>query len=602
MSAVIENLSPEIIEENQASEATSSGINFRNKLVYAGKMHWVHWTVIALSLLLTFGAWYISNEQVSKRAEERFQREAEQVVELVKERLTLYENALSGAVSLIDSNHGRVTYDQWFDYSNSLRIDKTYPGINGIGVIFNIQPNQMEDYLAAERDWRPDYKVHPQHAESEYWPITYIEPVAANKKAIGLDMAFETNRYSGIKKSRDTGMSQLTGPITLVQDAKKTPGFLFYSPFYKNGIKPDTVDDRRKNIVGVTYAPFIMYKLMQGTLATENRHVSISINDAGELLYNDSGASADDDIDPSPQFSKKVAVELYGRNWNFDIASNLSFRQSSANSQPLFILAGGIVIDSLLLGLFIFLSRANRKALSYADQMTDELQIKTRHLEKSNQDLEQFAYVASHDLKSPLNAIKNLVTWIEEDIENNVPENSKNNLLLLRGRSDRMSKLLDDLLDYSRIGQLSGDCQSIQLKPLIERIFEMQDNAENFTLNVEDIELNIPRIPFEIVVRNLISNVIKHHDKNTGVIELTAQVKDAYYQIRIQDDGPGIPADMHAKALEMFQTLRSRDEVEGSGMGLTLANKIVQQYGGELVIDSGGIRGTGIIVSWPIPS
>lgn len=570
----------------------------RQKLIEAGNMHWFHWFIVGLSVVVTFAAWYISSEQIEKSAEERFQRESEQVVDLVKERMALYENALWGAVAMVDSKKGEISYLQWLDYSSSLKIDEVYPGINGIGVIFNIQPEQMDAFLTREKVWRPNFKLHPEHNETEFWPITYIEPTDANRKAIGLDMAFETNRYTGIKKARDTGKAQLTGPITLVQDSKKTPGFLFYAPFYQQGSKPDSIEQRRKNIVGVTYAPFIMYKLMQGTLAAHNRHVSIKINDAGELLYEDSGNS-EDEIDPVPLFQTSANIQLYGREWAFNIASNLSFREASSSNQPAFILVGGLVIDSLLLGLFLFLSRANRRALAYADKMTEQVKKHAENLEKSNRDLEQFAYIASHDLKSPLNAIQKLVSWIEEDMGDDIPESSKEHLVLLRGRSSRMSKLLDDLLDYSRVGFYNFTIEPVELDELVNDIIDLIDKPEGFSINFENASLLIARTPMHIVLRNIISNAIKHHDKETGTIQISYEALSGFHYLRIQDDGPGIPPDMHDKAVEMFQTMKPRDHVEGSGMGLALSKRITEHYGGDLSIDSDGGRGTCIVISWP---
>jgi len=83
-----------------------------------------------------------------------------------------------------------TSYEQWLLYASSLHIDTAYPGINGIGVIYNIQQPQLNDYLTKERIRRPDYQLHPQHNEAEYWPIIYIEPVVSNQEAVGLDIAF----------------------------------------------------------------------------------------------------------------------------------------------------------------------------------------------------------------------------------------------------------------------------------------------------------------------------------------------------------------------------------------------------------------------------
>jgi len=570
----------------------------RKKLVHAGQMHLVHWLVILLSIVLTFSAWYYSKSQLNQKLEAKFQRNAEQVVNLVKERMGLYENALWGGVAFIDSVDNDITYTQWLAYSNSLKIDLVYPGINGIGIIYNVQLDQMKDYMAKQLALRPDYSLHPNHQEAEYWPITYVEPSASNKKAIGLDMAFETNRYTSIKQARDTGQAQLTAPITLVQDAKKTPGFLFYTPFYQSGRKPENIEKRRESIVGVTYAPFIMKNLMQGTLAEKNRNVSIKISDAGELLFDDQAGESTQDVDTNPLFSKEVDAELYGRIWKFSIQSNLNFREESASNQSSFILIGGLTIDGLLLGLFLFLSRANRQALNYADEMTEALKSKTQHLEKSNSDLEQFSYIASHDLKSPLNAIKQLVSWIKDDCQDILPKDSKKHLDLLSQRSERMMRLLNDLLDYSRISRDEFKNDLVNLNDLSKDILHLLDLPEPFTFSAPDIEINIQQAPLEVVLRNLFSNAIKHHDKKSGHIVLSYESNIEFHILVIEDDGPGIPEKFHDKAMEMFQTLQPRDKVEGSGMGLALTKRIVEHYQGSVDINSDGVRGTKIIIKW----
>ncbi len=571
----------------------------REKLIKAGSLNWIHWLVVALSILLTVGAWYFSKEQLLEKVELQFQREANQAVELVQERMELYKNALWGGVSLIDSNQGEIFYDQWKAYATSLHIDQTYPGINGIGVIFNIQPEQMKDYLAKERTRRPDYQLHPAHQEAEFWPITYIEPLKGNVKAVGLDMAFETNRYTSIKKARDSGKAQVSGPINLVQDAKKTPGFLFYAPFYQLGAKPQTITSRREKIVGVTYAPFIMNKLMNGTLARQKRLVGIRIIDGEELLFADLTVESGDDRQ-TPRFSKHVDVQMYGRTWQFSIWSNQAFEQSLSNNQPYWILIGGVIIDSLLLSLFVFLSRANRTALSYADQMTRELEQKTLHLEKSNHDLEQFSYVASHDLKSPLRGIDQLTTWIIEDIDDK--EETQSHLKLMRNRVNRMENLLDDLLTYARIGREDEKIQQVDSKDMLESLYDLMSPPSTFTLDLSGDfpSFETARVPFQVVFRNLINNAIKHHDKVDGKVTITVTQEEQSYIFTVHDDGPGIAVQYHEKIFALFQTLKPRDEVEGSGMGLAIIKRMVSHIGGDIRVESAEGAGACFIVIWPI--
>tara|TARA_R110002049_G_scaffold276106_2_gene454232 strand:- start:2462 stop:4255 length:1794 start_codon:yes stop_codon:yes gene_type:complete len=566
----------------------------------ASEMHWIHWLILSLSIALTITAWAISKNQLNQRIEAQFDRESAQIISQVQERMGLYQNALWSGVALMDVHDGYLNTQQWSVFAKRLDIANTYPGINGIGIIFNVKKDQLEQYLAQQKVMRPDYSIHPPHKETEYWPITYVEPVATNQKAIGLDMAFEDNRYTAVKMARDSGLAQLTGPITLVQDAKQTPGFLLYTPFYKPVGELNSIQQRRDNILGVSYAPFIMTNFMLGTLEKRQRHILLTITDEDDLLFTDNNGIDDKQIDPSPLFKKHINIDIYGRTWTFDIESNKSFRHLSSNNQPSIILLSGLIINALLLGLFLFLTKANRNALHHADEMTIALKDKAARLEKSNQDLEQFSYIASHDLKSPLNSIRQLATWIKEDCGELLPAESKEHLNLLQSRAERLMKLLSDLLNYSRINRFAYENETINLNNAVRDCFDLLGSPEGYNCEAPDIEISIPLIPFEIVLRNLISNSIKHHDQKTGNISLTYLFNMDTHHLYITDDGPGIPSKLQGKVMEMFQTLKPRDKVEGSGMGLAFVKKIVEHHSGTIEIESDGQRGTTFIIHWPL--
>jgi signal transduction histidine kinase len=109
----------------------------------------------------------------------------------------------------------------------------------------------------------------------------------------------------------------------------------------------------------------------------------------------------------------------------------------------------------------------------------------------------------------------------------------------------------------------------------------------------------LPKVPFEVVIRNLITNAIKHHDKGKGIITIKAEQDNEFYFFQIIDDGPGISPAFQAKSLEMFQTLQSKDTLDSSGMGLAIVKKTIERYGGSLSIESDGKRGTSVHIKWP---
>lgn len=230
-----------------------------------------------------------------------------------------------------------------------------------------------------------------------------------------------------------------------------------------------------------------------------------------------------------------------------------------------------------------------------------ELEFSNHELERSNKELETFAYVASHDLKSPLRGIAQLSTWIEEDLAANEISAVAEHTNLLRNRIQRMEKLLDDLLIFYRAGKSEGAMMEVDINQMARDIFEIQNNKPGLYLELSN---NLPTMttlstPLELIIRNLFSNAIKHHDKQEGLIQISSRlINDNYIEFSVSDDGPGIPEKFHTRIFGMFQTLKPRDELEGSGMGLALIKKIVETYGGYVTLKSSG-RGSCFSFSWP---
>ncbi|KZW99157.1 hypothetical protein JL49_18900 [Pseudoalteromonas luteoviolacea] len=222
-----------------------------------------------------------------------------------------------------------------------------------------------------------------------------------------------------------------------------------------------------------------------------------------------------------------------------------------------------------------------------------------KKLTKSNQDLERFAYSASHDLKSPLNAIKNLASWIEEDYFDAFPEGAKENFRLIKSRSIRMATLLDDLLAYSRVQKCLEDEEWGYLDVVVDSVLSVIEQSNKFTVKVVGPRLKLPRVAFQIVAMNLIGNTIKHHHKGCGEITIWVKANPKDNQISFIDDGPGIPITYSKKIFEMFQTLQSKDVIEGSGVGLALVKKVLEYYEGSIVLNATHQNGARFDVLWP---
>jgi signal transduction histidine kinase len=238
-------------------------------------------------------------------------------------------------------------------------------------------------------------------------------------------------------------------------------------------------------------------------------------------------------------------------------------------------------------------------------QSSEELEARVRErtaeLERSNRELNQFAYVASHDLKAPLRAIDNLANWISEDTAHLLPPRSAEHLAKLRGRVRRMDKLLDDLLAYSRAGRTRPPAETVHLDLLVQDITNVLAPPPGFTITLQQPApvLHTPRVSLELVLRNLIGNALKHHHQQSGHIHICAVERGGWVEFTVTDDGPGIEPQYHERIFEMYQTLKPRDQTEGSGMGLTIVKKLVESYGGAIAIESAPGQGTTFRFTWP---
>jgi signal transduction histidine kinase len=243
----------------------------------------------------------------------------------------------------------------------------------------------------------------------------------------------------------------------------------------------------------------------------------------------------------------------------------------------------------------LIIARDAEAAKKQAESLASEL----KH---SNQELEQFAYVASHDLKAPLRGINNLAKWLEEDLQGVMEGETKENMDLLRRRVTRLESLLDDLLAYSRAGQKKDDAEIVNCNQIVKDIICLFDDL-HLDLKVK-IKGDLPifstqKSALELVLRNLINNAVKHHDRTEINIDVSAKQNGKFYRFSVNDDGPGIATEYHERIFEMFKTLKPRDEIEGSGMGLAIIKKLIDRQGGKIWVDSqADKRGANFIFDW----
>ena len=233
--------------------------------------------------------------------------------------------------------------------------------------------------------------------------------------------------------------------------------------------------------------------------------------------------------------------------------------------------------------------------------LTHNLQKHVEKLRHANNELKDFAYSVSHDLKAPLRGISRLAQWLVADYADSFDEQGKEMIDLLVGRVQRMDSLIDGILQYSRVGRIINDHELIPLKTLVYNIVDSLAPPETTQVI---IEAQLPEVTGDAtritqVFQNLLSNAISHMDKPDGTIRIGVQDNGNDWTFSVADNGPGIDPRYHERIFQIFQTLTPQDERESTGIGLALVKKIVELHGGRVWVESESGEGSTFLFTLP---
>jgi len=574
------------------------------KLQQRSRIGRAHWAIVVGSLLLTLGAWQLSQRFVNERAEARFEREHTRVTGLISERLARYEDALRAGAAMFQSHDLQVDHVQWGRFADTLDVVQRYPGAGALSVVTAVPDTERERFVSRQREWWPEFHLHPTVDAPLHMPVTFVAPFELNAAALGLDLMFDAERRDTILGSRDSAQARITSPVSLMFHGERKPGFLFMQPIYAGPTRG--LVERREGFRGLITMPFVVEGLMQGALSHELRHVTVRIRDDGTTVY-DEILPEQPSHDARPVLGGSSTLTLHGRRWNVDVQTDLDFRALAGMGTPTLVLISGLTMDAALLSVFSLMSGANRRALAFAGRSTHELRQNMASLHRSNRELESFAHVVSHDLKTPLRGIGDLVEYLQEDLQpalqaERLPTEVVVNLTRLDVQRRRMSELIDGILGYSALGRQQIAVETLDTAAVLDEL------AQDFKLSADQFAVRGPRpvfdtqkVRFQQVMHNLIGNAIKHHDDPAALrIELDIRARDGGWEFALRDNGPGIDQGYHDSVFEVFQKLRSKDEVEGSGVGLSIVQRSVQIVGGSITLSSAPGQGACFTLFWPV--
>lgn len=251
------------------------------------------------------------------------------------------------------------------------------------------------------------------------------------------------------------------------------------------------------------------------------------------------------------------------------------------------------------------LRRASFNMMQDAEMARQELEVANRKLKKSNEELEQFAYVASHDLQDPLRKIQAFGDILVEDHASELSEKARENVASIQRSARRMSELINDLLEYSRVGRSRNEFVNVCLNDTVKDVlFDLAERVSRMGAKVEAGELPVimaDSVQMRQLFQNLIGNALTYVGR--GVVphvKIRAECQDGLARIHVSDNGIGISSEYFTRIFQPFRRLHKKDDYEGTGIGLAICEKISERHGGRILVDSVLGQGSTFTVVLPL--
>lgn len=529
----------------------------------------------------------------------------------LKNNFEYYYESLEGAASLYAASDD-VTLPEWKAFVNRSQIFKRRPGINGIGVIWPIEKKAESTFLKKAKlngvnlfEIRkvPDVIAPPESAENSY-VITYIEPLDANKKALGLDIGSEANRRRAAELARDLGAPVITQKIVLVQAIQSGPGFLMYNPMYKTGKPPETLEERRKQFMGWIYAPVVTAHFVKAALIASAEEFSFNIFESEKIEKDALVFASDENTQNNLSFERttnlSIGQQMFTIGWNKTKKFNSSQDLTSA-----IVAIFGAMMTLLIAGLVLSLETTNQRAQKLADEKTkllteNEISLKEA-LEKANQASKaksEFLANMSHEIRTPMNGIVGMSTLLlTEALSPEIQEK----LRIVQNSGHTLLELINDVLDFSKIeaGKIEIEHHPFSLHAAVKDVVDIL-GVKAKQKGVEIIYQPEADVPNQLlgdigrvrqVLMNLVGNAIKFTEAGSvKIISNVEKKENALWTIRfaVKDTGMGISENTKNRLFRPFSQADASTtrRFGGSGLGLAISKELCEKMNGTLWVES----------------
>jgi signal transduction histidine kinase len=575
--------------------------------------------LLATLLIMTAVATYAAAARLHDRERDQLTDDTHAAVTAIDRRMDDYGQILRGAAGLYNADHD-VSYQQFHDYFADQDVMQRFPGVQTIGSASYVPRAGLAAYtrrtrkaIAASGIIRARFAPYPPLAPNAQEALIsdHLEPPPTDNRTFGLNFLSEPNRRRAALLARRTGQPAATAPISFARMPGSSLGIDLMVPTYGG---PPSQTGAPRQWTGVVYAAFRLDNLLRGILGTDATVADLEVYDLGPAAtvpatMGLTPRAVPFDLRPGratrrrdPDHTRVATLEVSGRRWAVAYTRAGSPLTASERAVPWGIAIAGILVSLLAAALLRTLGTARRRAVRLAESMTVELREREAQLRASNEELEHFAYLASHDLQEPLRTITSYVGLLDSRLGDKLDDRERSWLGFVSEGAARMSQLITDLLEYSRTGRArEDDGATIALDDAWDlAVANLQHAITDTGATVKRGELpTVLAQPREMtsMLQNLIGNGLKYRGEAAPIVRASAEQRNGRWEIAISDNGIGIEPRFHERVFGLFQRLHTSEEYPGTGMGLAIVKKIVESNGGSVRVESTPGEGSTFIVT-----